>query len=261
MGTHGYIAFLDLLGFSRLVAEDDFLERWERFLGIVGEAIRDNDPSPELTIASDSMILTAGGDAGDLRALLSTIARITFISLVDLGLAIRGGVAFGFYERRTTESDGVLVAGPGVIAAYSLEHQQDWVGVMLAPAVMQRDAELQAKFSLKPFVNQEEARRRRDRGDREWIMLAHRYRMIPLHDSDPMDGYVVVPHSDASVADHAAVRDELIKYGAALVGLKPLTSEVAAQKKYEQANMFIDHVRYQFTRFNEMLYTSDFFHD
>ena len=178
------------------------------------------------------------------------------ISLVDLGLAIRGGVAFASAAQLRRSTGG----WPWRIAAYSRTSPGlGWRDV--GSSSYAEGCRIASQIQPQPFVNQEEARRRRDRGDREWIMLAHRYGMIPLHDSDPMDGYVVVPHSDASVADHAAVRDELIKYGAALVGLKPLTSEVAAQKKYEQANMFIDHVRYQFTRFNEMLYTSDFFHD
>ena len=62
METYGYLAFIDLLGFSNMVSRPDFGAKWNAFLAIVNEAIGSSTEKLQYAIASDSIILTTGAD-------------------------------------------------------------------------------------------------------------------------------------------------------------------------------------------------------
>jgi hypothetical protein len=151
----GYIAFLDILGFSHSVGRDGFDEKLERFLSNIKDAVKDNSPSPQFAITSDSIILTTqGNDLDHLRSLVSTVSPFQYNSLMNEDLAIRGGITFGNFQRSVDSDGGVLVAGREVVAAYLLEQSQDWLGVVLAPSIIERNRELQDYFNTPRFNNE-----------------------------------------------------------------------------------------------------------
>ena len=240
----GYIAFLDLLGFSRFVARDTFNKTVDAYFTIVDESVDAQSSQVIFAIASDSIILTTTGDTlSHLRALLVTVSRITYRSLMDLGLPIRGGISFGNFERKPKGEAGTLVAGRGVVAAYELEQLQNWVGVMLSPALVERHPELQDYFDLAPIGSERLADDRREAGHADWLLLAVRYGQIPLQqDDDYLTGYVVVPRTGRPISDARRVISELRGFQAKLSELEPRALDVKAQRKYAYAGTFIQYV-------------------
>lgn len=246
---NGYVAFLDLLGFSRLVAREGFKHTAGRYLDLVREAIGRRQPAPEFAVASDSTILTTTGtELNHLNVLLRAIAEIVFRSLMELDLPIRGGITVGHYERIEAGDGGVLVAGRGVVSAYEHEQRQDWVGVSMAPDLVERQPQLQAFFAMGPFGNGEADERRRQ-GHAGWTLLATRYPAIPLHDSPELDGYVIVPRFRDVTARDLVLR-ELLDYHGKLNELKPRAPDARAQGKYQDAANFIWQVKGEFERFS-----------
>ena len=249
----GYIAFLDLLGFSRFVARDTFDETVDAYFTIVEESIGGPPPHAVFTIASDSTILTTeGATLSDLRALLESVSRITYRSLMELDLPIRGGITFGHFRRMTRGEAGMLVAGRGVIAAYELEQAQDWIGVTLAPALIERHPELQDYFDITPFRTEEFANDRRRAGHANWSLLAIWHGEIPLQrDDDRLTGYVVVPRTGRPISDGAGVLRELGEFQDKLEELTPRAPDVRAQRKYGKAGLFIHRIRREWGNFSQ----------
>ena len=53
----GYVAFLDILGFSRIVANDSFHERFESYIEIIRTAVNFPGSNLEFEITSDSVVI------------------------------------------------------------------------------------------------------------------------------------------------------------------------------------------------------------
>lgn len=133
----GYVAFLDVLGFSALVTADPAGASQRKFVESLRAVTQRLDC--KFVVASDSIILTAdvATDTHNEEAFLNVLedcSRI-FADLLEEYIAIRGAISYGHYEReRIGECD--VIVGSAVIDAYRYEQRQDWVGIMIAPSAV-----------------------------------------------------------------------------------------------------------------------------
>jgi len=118
--TDRYVAFVDILGFRRVV-ERMFHGEPELYSTTldclkqlkVGEAFSE-DGGSQLTAFSDSIVISVGPEEG--LPVLTAHLMVLVGALLKQGVLCRGGVALG----RTYHADGILV-GEGLIRAYDLE--------------------------------------------------------------------------------------------------------------------------------------------
>jgi hypothetical protein len=135
----GYAAFLDVLGFSALVAGEGHSERINNYLECLSKALDTDDarPSVEYVVFSDSIIITSlGGTDEALQALLRGCSS-AFGVMLKKEIPVRGAIAYGTYSSEKTKN-GRFVAGRAIVEAYQFEKKQDWVGIMLAPSVRRK---------------------------------------------------------------------------------------------------------------------------
>src|SRR5258708_4446312 len=115
----GYVAFLDVLGFSALISGDRGVDDYLQCLEDVFHSEGHESPV-EYVAFSDSIVLTTKDGSDDaLRSLLLACSKV-FGAMLDKRIPLRGAVAFGPYIRSET-SGGVFVAGKAIIEAYQFE--------------------------------------------------------------------------------------------------------------------------------------------
>jgi hypothetical protein len=231
---NGFVAFLDVLGFSNLVSGGEGDHRLRRYLESVNDVLSDSsEVGIDYVIFSDSIVLTTpeGSDSG-LQVLIARCSKLLG-TLLDAEIAIRGAIAHGSFVREVTGS-GVFVAGKAVIDAYNFESKQDWVGMMLAPSARRQIPNLVALCQVQHIGHQVEALL--DLTKRiNWAGFLQRCPSIPFHTSSPFedssfDGFAIVPTS--GIAEAQALRDSIAAAQKKLEWLKALAPDPSAQKKY-----------------------------
>lgn len=138
----GYLAFVDLLGFSTRASEPEVEEVLDAYERAVFDSIEDFGISSVAT--SDSVVLLAPGDGDDedelsgtsLWALCRVLSRL-FFELCQHAIPFRGAVAHGAYVVRRPQN-GFIVAGRPIVEAVAEEKRQAWLGITLCPSVLRR---------------------------------------------------------------------------------------------------------------------------
>src|ERR1700730_8354476 len=132
----GYIALLDVLGFSSLLSNDGSAGRLESYRKCLRNALEDAafGPKVDYVVFSDSIVLTTGDNHEALKVLLRRCSRL-FGIMLENDIPLRGAVAHGSYVRESV-AQSVFVAGKPIVEAHQFEIAQDWVGIMLAPSVV-----------------------------------------------------------------------------------------------------------------------------
>jgi hypothetical protein len=108
----GYAAFLDVLGFSSLVAGDRHAERIGRYLNSLTRILDTESKAAaiEYIVFSDSIVITTKDDSEDSFLALIERCSIVFATLLQNEIAIRGAIAHGTFMTSKTNS-GTFVAG------------------------------------------------------------------------------------------------------------------------------------------------------
>ena len=239
----GYVALLDVLGFSALVAADPSGERVRRYIDCLGNATEDREA--DFVVFSDSIVLTAKGDSPEsLIAVAGACSRL-LSHLLDEGIPLRGAIAFGdFFRSRVAES--VFVAGRAVIDAYQFEQAQNWVGVMIAPSALARVPDLNSRCRLVDPANNDELERLLERVP--WPVFIQPCRRIPFRASSPLDdpafdGFAVVPTKGAF--EPMAIRDSIKIAIDRLSWLRSIAPSPSAQRKYEEPRNWLSNIQQQ----------------
>lgn len=135
---NGFVAFIDILGFSRRVASEGLEGFFPEYEGALREALIDReDKRMSYVVSSDSVVIYNKEDnAHGLMQLIDSCGRL-YSELLEVGLAIRGCISAGKFIHSTSQQ-GTIVAGPALLEAIDYEKLQDWVGIMLGPSVMRR---------------------------------------------------------------------------------------------------------------------------
>jgi hypothetical protein len=240
----GYVAFLDVLGFSALIVGDQGT-RVQNYLDCLKQIFDSEPESPvDYVVFSDSIILTTQDES--LAALQHLLARCSTLLCVMLAneIALRGAIARGPYITETT-ARGTFVAGKAIVEAYHFEGAQDWIGIMLAPSVVQAVPDLEARCQYQ------------DPHAREiWVALTARMpwaafvqpcSQIPFRAegdaATAYDGFAVVP-SNGNI-EPVALRDSLSVTLQRLAWLKTLAPNPQAQAKYNRTMSWLHQIQGQ----------------
>jgi hypothetical protein len=238
MISHGYVAFLDILGFADLIRREESLKRFERFFNIIKDASTYEDGNIDYLMFSDSIVLSTNG-AGDeqLIKILSAVAEISFEFLIKLQAPIRGCVSFGKFSRIEDAEGNAIIAGNPIIDAYHYEKKQNWIGVMISPELVRQRRDLRELAQKKYPLN---------------MLIRHSGTKIPFHTEDPQgnawfEGFAVIPHRPASLNDESKAKvcmsKDLEKYRNKLIELKICSPDIQAQQKYLRSINWIDFIR------------------
>ena len=121
----GYIAFIDILGFSKFVSDENNGEIVYHFFDFVKNYCYLFNDSNDLkdkwgiSFFSDSIIITSTDS--DIQTLFLPIYIAESFVRDKMGLLFRGGLCYGKYYHKDN-----IMYGPGVIAAYNLEKQANY---------------------------------------------------------------------------------------------------------------------------------------
>jgi hypothetical protein len=233
----GFVAMLDVLGFSALVSGDD--DRLNSYVSCLQEVIGDPDASKvEYVVFSDSIVLTTGKDVDSFQSLIQRCSHVLGLML-DKEIALRGAVAYGDYIREKN-SGGVFVAGKAIIDAYNFEQQQDWVGIMLAPSAIRQKPDLTQLCVIGTAHNETEIAQLQQR--LKWCSFVQPCHMIAFHSDNPIesnyfDGFAIVPTT--GTMNPRTLTNDLDRCMSRLKWLKSLAPNPSAQKKYQQADQWL----------------------
>lgn len=131
-----YVAFIDILGFSALVAKADTDENARETIraGLRGfSSILGRSPNPDLHFSqfSDNIVLSARRDENGLFYVLEATINIAF-ALLKVGLLVRGGIVAGKLEH----TDAMLF-GQALVEAYDLERSGGPPRIIVSRAVIE----------------------------------------------------------------------------------------------------------------------------
>lgn len=143
----GYVATLDVLGFSELLYREGYAQKLQLYLDTINDVIRPTHVKVECVVFSDSIVLTSTGGSDDSFRGLVSACSATIYELLRCGMPVRGAVAFGRYWRETS-GGSVFLAGRPIVEAYRCERGQKWVGVILCPSVLHEQGNLGAVVDL-----------------------------------------------------------------------------------------------------------------
>lgn len=122
----GYVAFIDILGFSTYVSNENNANGTNALFDFVRKFSDLFNTSPDLKIEvsffSDSIVITAN----ELEDLVAPIYIAESYLKDKLGLLFRGGICYGKYYH----NNGVTF-GPAVVSAYKLEGKANYSRIIL----------------------------------------------------------------------------------------------------------------------------------
>jgi hypothetical protein len=231
----GYVALLDILGFSHMAARESTRRRINRYLTRLEKEMVTGEV--DSVIFSDKIMLTLEDEEPDsLLAIARACSRLMHGLLIE-GIPIRGAISRGDIVRSFFDGN-VFIAGRAVLDAQLFEQAQDWVGVMVAPSALERVPDLEKRCDLQPYVANPGNSFKLAKSNIEWAAFIQPCHKIPFHGQNPLrepdyyEGFAVVPTSGD--AEPIALRGSI---QAAIAGLNRLCSIAptpASQGKYER---------------------------
>jgi hypothetical protein len=239
--AQGYVAFLDVLGFSALIAEDRDGTRLQGYLDSLTEAVGSADI--HFVVFSDSIVLTIEGtDPTRLLYICSSCSRLMY-RLITKNIAIRGAIACGEFVRESVASGlSIFVAGRAIIDAYRYEQLQDWVGVMLTPSARKQVPQL-AQLCKPDFGDsaRDYARARAD-GRLPWAACVRETNDIPfkpdhLKSRPLLKGFAVMPNEGG--IEPSQVAESFAQVMPKLAWLQSIAPTPADQRKYDETRAFM----------------------
>ena len=240
----GYVALLDVLGFTELVSGGDQKGKLSDYIDTLELVTTTSDV--DAVLFSDSIVMTSQGDSEECLLKLLRACSTAFGCLLSREIPIRGAISFGSYVRRAT-TRGVFLAGRAIIEAYRFQQKQDWVGIMLAPSVIKTNPHLVGRRFL---LRSRDERIEEFQKQFEWVAFVQPCG-IPFHTSvgvefESYEGFAVVP-TDTEVKDAPTMNQNIKRAMNHLERLRLLAPDPQSQKKFMAAwnwlNSFESHWR------------------
>jgi len=144
---NGFVAMLDVLGFSDYVVRDFESHTLDAYVDTVA-AIRNKHPSLKLILFSDTVVLYTLNDDDDDFAQMLTACSTLLHALIEKEIPLRGAISHGSFVRSENDTSGTVIAGRPIIEAHQYEAQLQWIGIMIAPSVLRRFPDLRSKVTL-----------------------------------------------------------------------------------------------------------------
>jgi hypothetical protein len=234
----GYLAFLDVLGFSALVGADRTGGRIQKYLDCLERT--SNKGSVDFVVFSDSIILTAEGDDAETFLGIAQSCSTLFFDLLKEGVPLRGAIAHGSFVRKAVKRS-VFVAGRAVVEAYRFEQAQNWVGIMVAPSALEQNPNLVEKCRLSGFTGDGNYQDLQSRI--AWPAFIQRCEHMPFHSEsgpDLLEGFAVVPTS--GVLERVELRNSIQEAIDKMAWLRSIAPSPGAQFKYRQPMIWLNQI-------------------
>ncbi len=128
---YGYVAFLDILGFSNLVLQENTIEDLNKMINFVYKfrylLKTSDDLNVKIEFFSDSIVMTVDDTSNKGLEQLLTAIRIASLALYQYTeLFFRGGITKGLYHHAPSTA-----FGPGIIRAYQLENEAKYPRIII----------------------------------------------------------------------------------------------------------------------------------
>ena len=144
----GYVAFIDVLGFAALM-DANFPMRFEAYSKCIGRTV-ESQQGLEYVVFSDSIVINTQEDTPDSLQVITRSCSRLYFELLNERFPFRGCISHGDYARLTHEHvKGTVLAGRPLVDAYHYEQVQEWIGIMLSPAVVRQ---LGSHADLRPYA-------------------------------------------------------------------------------------------------------------
>jgi hypothetical protein len=231
----GFVALLDVLGYSHMIARDSTGRRINRFLACLEKETVTGEVSS--VIFSDRIMLTIEDEEpNSLLAIALACSRLMH-GLLKEDIPFRGAISGGDIVRSFFDGSP-FIAGRAVLDAQLFEQAQDWAGVMVAPSALERVPDLRKRCDLQPYVADRRDSSKLSTPNIEWAAFIQPCRKIPFHGQNPLgepdyyEGFAVVPTSGD--AEPAALRESIQVAIARLNRLCSIAPTPASRGKYER---------------------------
>lgn len=231
----GYVAYIDLLGFSELVKQEDFMASFDKYTAIIETELKSDITEFQYIIFSDSLIVNTESDAPEVfLSLIESLSHLNYRLLLEMNLPLCGCVSFGDFSRAEKKGNA-MIAGTPIVEAVEYEKKQDWIGIMLSPSV----CKIHEKIRYLTYIS-----RRRDvreiYDNLSWSQYIQRYNDIPFENGS-YDGFVIVPVKEKP-KNIALLQESLAYYRAKLDELKLYAPTRSSQNKYLQTSAFAQEI-------------------
>ena len=244
----GFVALLDILGFSDRVARDAEVGGVDRYIKTV---VDETSSFPDLGVIlfSDTVVLFTLDDSdGAFAEVAEATSRLTY-SLLAEEVPLRGAITHGVFAQSERDVHGTVLAGRPIIEAHSFESQLQWVGVMLAPSVLRKVPDLATRGVVYGPRDTEEPESYLSR-------IRHDARVqpckgIPVQTSHEapvryLEGFAVVPISGDANSPKELL-DCMSENLAKLRWLKKLAPDPRSQEKYQNTIGWLQPLYHQWT--------------
>jgi len=242
---HGFVALFDVLGFSDRVSRGA-IEGLDSYINTVSRITRTYERLGTI-LFSDTVVFYTFDDGQDAFDSILSVSCAVLYDLIDASVPVRGAISYGPFVRSEHAEHGTVIAGRPIIEAHHYESRSQWIGVMLAPSVLERRPDLTAgSCSLSEAATKDNPR---DRCQSALVnLMVQPCKSIPLEDETgtvtDFEGFAMVPvlGRAKTVKD---LRDGLDGSRQKLERMKQLAPEVRSQAKYQRSIEWVQHVRRQ----------------
>lgn len=128
--SQNYVAFIDILGFSNYVSNEENAEKTQDLFAFVEKFRHLYNTSPQLrtkvSFFSDSIVITSD----EIESIILAIHLAESYLKKNLGLLFRGGICYGKYYHKND-----ITFGPAVISAYRLEQKAIYSRIIIDTAI------------------------------------------------------------------------------------------------------------------------------
>lgn len=240
---NGYVALFDVLGFSDRVMRGE-IDGLDRYIETVLSVTR---PRKRLRtiLFSDTVVLFTLDDSDNSFQEIVNASSWLLYELIGSGIPVRGALSYGDFVRTDSAEHGTVIAGRPIIDAHYFESRLQWIGMMVAPSVLNHRKELvTSAYDLKVAA--------KDTSGSAFREVAKRLRIqhcenVPLTESagEPFEGFAIVPlASKAKTLED--LRDSMDDILQTLTRLKQLAPDARSQAKYRRSLDWLNHVHTNF---------------
>jgi hypothetical protein len=229
MKTRGFVAFLDVLGFTNFILDgESFGSVYQEYVNIIKKATASDDL--DYVLFSDSIIITADSTSYPaLYNMCSAVSDISYNLLVDHNVPLCGCISCGSFENQLDGRNSIITGAP-LVDAIHFEKQQNWIGVMLSPSV------LKEKKGLKELIHPAQTKVMSNMDVLKWGSVLVESN-IPFHESE-YRGFAVIPRKMETNSRVKTVED-IQEYSRKLIELSYYAPSPYEQYKYNQSKKFM----------------------
>lgn len=243
----GYVALFDVLGFSERVVRDA-LHGLDAYIRTVTDMTEPNRNIGTI-LFSDTVVLYTFDDSDHSFHAITVACSRLFHGLVLAGVPIRGAVSHGDFVRSENDAHGTVIAGRPIIDAHHYESRLQWIGIMLAPSVLEHRQDLTAEACslgrALPYPEETE-----QAASALKTLMIQPCSSVPLEDGHgqitPFEGFAIVPIGLTERPSLEAIRESLDRARNKLERLKQLAPEARSQAKYQRSIDWLSQIRLNF---------------